>query len=324
MKIKRFTLVVSVALAHVFVPRVSAAEKVGRCETVAPFECIQVTVEGAGPDVVLVPGLFGSSFGFRRLVPLLVDAGYRTVVIEPLGVGFSSRPPDSDYSFAAQARRLATVLDRMGVVHPILVSHSVGTAMALRLALLDPARVGAIVSIEGGPVEEVTTPGFRRAMKLAPLLKLLGPGHVIKGRVRGMLQSRSGDPSWVTDAVVDGYSAGPARNLDATLDAFSQMAKAREPEALRPRLSEVRCPVWLLLGQAPHEGGPTDAEIATFRAGLPHFTVSHVAGAGNFIFEEAPQTIVRIVQEMTTTAARAALATNSSDSARPPIPRSRP
>ena len=324
MKIERFTLVVSFALAHGFVPRASAAERIGRCEVVVPLECLQVTVEGAGPDVVLVPGLFGSSFGFRRLVPLLVDAGHRTVVIEPLGVGFSSRPAEADYSFSAQARRISTVLDRMGVKRAVLVSHSVGTAMALRLALLDPERVGAIVSIEGGPVEEVTTPGFRRAMRLAPLLKLLGPGRVIKGRVRGMLQSRSGDPSWVTDAVVDGYSAGPARDLDATLDAFSRMARAREPEALRPRLSEVRCPVWLLLGQAPHEGGPTDAEIATFRSGLQHFTLSNVPGAGNFIFEEAPQAIVRIVQEMTTTAGRAALEGYSSDSAHPPTPRSRP
>src|SRR5256885_12979030 len=40
-----------------------------------------LTVEGAGDPVVLIPGLFGSAFGYRRVLPGLVDAGYRTIVI---------------------------------------------------------------------------------------------------------------------------------------------------------------------------------------------------------------------------------------------------
>ena len=31
-----------------------------------PVESVQVTVTGAGEPVVLIPGLFGSAFGFRR------------------------------------------------------------------------------------------------------------------------------------------------------------------------------------------------------------------------------------------------------------------
>jgi len=44
---------------------------------VAPTESLTVEVAGrvAGAPVVLVPGLFGSAFGFRKLVPLLTAAG---------------------------------------------------------------------------------------------------------------------------------------------------------------------------------------------------------------------------------------------------------
>lgn len=268
-----------------------------RCIPTGEGECLQVTIAGAGADVVVIPGLFGSAFAFRRVTALLTEAGYRSIVVEPLGVGYSARPPKADYSLTAQAERIRIVLDALGVREAILVSHSIGASIALRLAWRDPARVRGVVSIEGGPVEEVSTPAFRRVMKLAPLLKLLGPGRVIRGRVRGMLVSRSADPTWVTDEIVTRYSDGPARDLGATLGAFSQMAKAREPEALAPRLAEVRCPVRLLLGDAPHEGGPTEDEISVLERNLPGFSLTRIPAAGNFIFEEAPAAVVAAVRQ---------------------------
>src|SRR3989449_3857050 len=72
---------------------------------VAPTESLSVETAGRGAPLVLIPGLFGSAFGFRKLVPLLVGAGYRTIVIEPLGVGASARPEKANYSLTAQADR---------------------------------------------------------------------------------------------------------------------------------------------------------------------------------------------------------------------------
>src|SRR3989454_4015214 len=82
---------------------------------VSPQESVSVTVAGAGGGEpgVLVPGLFGSAVGYRHLIPLLVGAGYRAVVFEPLGVGTSARPPRAGFSLSAQAERLATVVDNL-------------------------------------------------------------------------------------------------------------------------------------------------------------------------------------------------------------------
>ena len=268
-----------------------------RCVGVAPGECLQVTVMGQGQDVVLVPGLFGSAFSFRHVTRRLTAAGYRSIVIEPLGVGHSARPRNGDYTLTAQADRLHRVLEALEVEAPIVVSHSIGSSMALRLACRHPDRVRALVSLEGGPAEEVATPGFRRAMKLRPLLRLLGPGG-IRSRIRGMLVSRSGNPSWVTDDVVASYAAGPTRDLKATLEAFAQMATAREPEALASRLAGVRCPVHLVLGAAPHTGGPSEAEVALLQRELPSFSVERVPGAGHFLFEEDPDAVLTAVARM--------------------------
>src|SRR5688572_5480302 len=78
-------------------------------------ESLQVTVAGgeAGTPVVLIPGLFGSAFAYRTVLPRLTAAGYRAIVIEPLGIGASPRPERADYSLTAQADRIATALDRL-------------------------------------------------------------------------------------------------------------------------------------------------------------------------------------------------------------------
>src|SRR3989441_8628240 len=42
-------------------------------------ESLQVAVAGAeaGAPVVLIPGLFGSAFAYRKVIPRLTEAGYR-------------------------------------------------------------------------------------------------------------------------------------------------------------------------------------------------------------------------------------------------------
>jgi pimeloyl-ACP methyl ester carboxylesterase len=120
-------------------------------------EHLRVVEAGRGESVVLVPGLLGSAFGFRKLIQPLAARGHRVIVIEPLGVGGSGRPSGADYSLTAQADRLASALAALGVDEAVVVAHSVGASMALRLAYRHPGRVKAIVSLDGGPAEAAAT-----------------------------------------------------------------------------------------------------------------------------------------------------------------------
>jgi pimeloyl-ACP methyl ester carboxylesterase len=267
----------------------------GREIQVAPRERLRVVETGTGEPVVLLPGLLGSAFAFRKVTARLVDAGYRVVVVEPLGFGGSSRPPEADYSLTAQADRIAVVLDVLGLEPAVVVAHAVGGSMALRLAYRHPERVRAVVSLDGGPAEAAATPGLRRAMRFAFLLKLFGGRNRLRGTVRSTLQERSADPRWVTEDVVDGYMAGAGPDMGETLQALRQMSRAREPEALAARLGGVRCPVWLLVGDAGPTRGVTDADITLLAAGLPTLRVDTVRNAGHFLFEEDPQAVAAAV-----------------------------
>ena len=264
----------------------------------SPAESLEVTVTGTGDPVVLVPGLLGSAFGYRAVIPLLTAAGYRAIVVEPLGIGGSARPEHADYSLTAQADRIAAVLDRLGVRHAVVVAHSLGASMAFRLAYRRPDLVAGIVSLDGGPAEAAATRAFRRAMKLAPWIRVFGGVKLIRKKIRGQLIKASGDSSWVSEQVVDGYTAAAAHDLDGTLKAFLAMAARREPERLRPHLAEVRCPVRLLLGTATHEGGVSAEEVAVLAAALPLFVVESVPGAGHFIYEEQPAVVLTAVRRL--------------------------
>jgi pimeloyl-ACP methyl ester carboxylesterase len=117
--------------------------------------------------------------------------------------------------------------------------------------------------------------------------------------MRKDLIAASGDTSWVTDEVIDGYTAAAAADLDGTLLAFLAMAEAREPERLARHLGEIRCPVRLVLGSAPHQGGVEKKDMQRLRERLPRFTVDTIPGAGQYLFEEQPESILAIIQQVT-------------------------
>jgi pimeloyl-ACP methyl ester carboxylesterase len=264
-------------------------------------ESLSVEIAGTGEPVVIIPGLFGSAFGFRKLVPLLVQAGYRAIVVEPLGIGSSTRPRKANYSLTAQADRIAAVLDSLGVRGgggggggggAILIAHSIGGSEAFRLAYRRPDLVRGLLSIEGGPTETAVTPAFKRALRFAPWIKLFGGIKLIRRKIRSLLVDSSGDSSWVTDSAVAGYTAAAARELDATLKAYIAMANAREPVKLAPHLAEVRCPVRLMVGGARHDGDVAAPEVVLLERMLRSFALDSVPGAGHFIYEEQPNAVV--------------------------------
>jgi pimeloyl-ACP methyl ester carboxylesterase len=276
----------------------AATDSMSLALRVAPAETLHVVVAGAGEPVVLLPGLFGSVYGFRKLEPLLIAAGYRTIIIEPLGVGSSGRPERADYSLTAQADRIAAALDSLGVSHAIIVAHSLGASMAYRLAYRHPDLVRGLVSLDGGPAEAAATPGFRRAMRFAPWIKLFGGVKLVRRKIRKNLVAASGDTTWVDDAAVMAYTAGAAADLDGTLKAYLGMARAREPQQLEPHLAAIHCPVRLMLGGAPHTNGIQQREIDLLGRLLTQFAIDTVGGAGHFLYEERPDAVVASVRRV--------------------------
>jgi pimeloyl-ACP methyl ester carboxylesterase len=263
----------------------------------AKAETLSVTEAGTGPAVVLIPGLFGAAYGFRHVTPRLRAHGYRVIVVEPLGIGSSSRPRRADYSQYAQAGRVLAVLDSLKVDGAIVVGHSAAASIAFRMALRRPAVVRAIVAIDAGALEDGAV-GARPYAAFVPWIKWLGGVKLIRRKIRESLIQSSGDTTWITDQVIQNYTAGAAANLDGTLLAFLAMGAAKEPEKLRPRIPEIRVPVILLLAGAQHNAAPAPESIAFLGRSLPVFSVDTVPGSGHHVQEERPEAIVAAVRRL--------------------------
>ena len=265
-----------------------------RTVTVGPGEHLRTTIVGDGAEsVVFISGIFGGAFGYRHLTTPLAELGYRCIVIEPLGFGFSSHPSKSDYSFTAQADRIGAVLDSLGVTHAIVVAQSSASSMAYRLAYRRPELVRGVLSISGGPAETPATPVLKRSLRFGGFLTKLVVGKgMIRGKVKKDLIKNSGDTTWVTEHTVGEYTAGQAEDVDGAIDGLRRMSKAVEPESLRERLHEMRVPIRLLVGTAPHASAVKEDEIDLMRTQIPDFAVEHIEGSGQYIHEEQPAAVV--------------------------------
>jgi pimeloyl-ACP methyl ester carboxylesterase len=278
---------------------VSVDSAVVRQIQVAPGETLRTTVTGSGEPVVLIPGIFGGAYGYRKIVGPLVQRGYRCIVIEPLGYGRSSYPEGADYSFTAQAERIGRVLDSLGVRHALFIANSTGASITLRVALAYPDRVRGILSIDGGPAESAATPGMKKAFRFGGFITKMAVNEgKLRHDVRSEIVKNSGDTTWLTQKVVREYTAGQAADLNGAIDAFRSMSKSKESGSLREQLDEIRVPVRLLVGGVPHPSGVKTDERELLADKIPDFALESVAGSGQYVHEEQPEAVLKALGDL--------------------------
>jgi pimeloyl-ACP methyl ester carboxylesterase len=260
---------------------------------VAEGETLRTTSMGRGTPVVLIPGLFGGAYSYRKITGPLVAQGYQAIVVEPLGYGASSHPKKADYSLDAQTERVERTLEQMGIRRALLVAHANGSGIGFRLAVERPDLVRGLLSIDGGPAETAATPELRRVFALGafPVKLILDPARA-RYELKDELTSSSGDRSWVTDEVVRKYSATQIRDLHGSIDALSQMAKAKERSSLAERLQQCAVPVVLLVGTSPHRAMVSPGERDLLQHRVRRVEIQDIPGAGRYIQEEKPQVVL--------------------------------
>jgi len=111
------------------------------------------------PAILLLHGFPTSSHMFRHLIPALADR-YRVVAPDYPGFGHSDFPPREafTYSFANFAETMVSFTDAVGLGRYALYIQDYGAPVGLRLALLRPDKITAIVTQNGNAYEEGLSP----------------------------------------------------------------------------------------------------------------------------------------------------------------------
>jgi len=243
-------------------------------------------VGGSGPAVVLVHGLGGAASNWVELAPELAR-DHRVIAVDLPGHGGSSPLPALP-NLEPFADRLGLVLEREGAAPAVLVGHSLGCIVALRLAIRRPDLVRGLVLCSAAGIGSTT----RRARYALALSSLAQPGRLIapfRERIaRSALLRAIVWGSWATpDGTVVSPTAtiglleGPALHSDAT-----SAAAAIVEDDPRVDLERVACPCMFVWGARDPQVPIGDALEYARRLRAPLRTV---AGAGHLVIVERPE-----------------------------------
>jgi haloalkane dehalogenase len=102
------------------------------------------------PVVLLLHGQPTWAFLYRKMIPVLVDAGYRAIAMDHLGMGFSDKPIDiADYSYLGHIDRLEKFINALGLRDITLFGQDWGSVIGLHVAGENPDWFARIVIGDG-------------------------------------------------------------------------------------------------------------------------------------------------------------------------------
>jgi 4,5:9,10-diseco-3-hydroxy-5,9,17-trioxoandrosta-1(10),2-diene-4-oate hydrolase len=195
--------------------------------------------EGQGEVVVFLhgsgPGASGYS-NFKGNYPALVESGYRCIIPDHIGYGFSDKPDDVDHPLAFFVQCIKQTLDVAGVKKCTVVGNSLGGAIALGLALDYPELVDKLILMAPGGLSELSE--YQQMAGMQKVFQVFGSGEPVTHEVMKDLFATGlmHDPQYATDELVE------ERMQIMQIMNGHVMATMQVP-VLVDRLHELDCPV---------------------------------------------------------------------------------
>ena len=268
---------------------VRRTEMVGEHETAPPGTTTQIDglavhhlERGEGPPVVLVHGYAASSFSYRETIPALAPR-FRVLAVDLPGFGYSDRSTQHDMSLDAQVTILRRWMGRLRIGPALVVGHSLGGAVAMRLAAAHPELVERLVLV--GSIEPDWS---RQGGRTRPLLRLAQPLvrlSIVLGTATTRLTMRRlvYDERHLTRPVLAGYRR--PRRIKGSVAAIERMVQHTAADrSVSP--AEVHQPALLLWGD--HDRTVPLAVGERLAQSLPNAELAVIRQAGHLVLEERP------------------------------------
>lgn len=262
------------------------------------------TAKEGRPTLVLLHGLMGSAATFLPFMNELGD-DLHVIALDLPGAGLSDRRPDLAADLKSTTACVARALDALNLPRPILLGHSHGGAIALRLAAKYPDLVTSLALlapahpffVEANPIVRfyLSLPGrlFAYAMPWFPQwLQMIG------------LRRMAGPQSWDSPERLQPYrenlrTPGTIAHLLKLLRTWND-DMASLGRLLRKPLST---PTLVLWGSADRAVPVYTAKELCSRLQQPQFHV--LEGVGHRPAEETPAQVAQLVQQLVLSATAA-------------------
>lgn len=251
---------------------------------------------GTGPALLLLHGTGAATHSWRALAPLLAEQ-FTVTAIDLPGHGFTTGRPAGGMSMPAMARAIHALLGKLDTRPDIIVGHSAGAAIAIRMTLDGLASPHAIVGLDAALLP---FPGL--GAKLFPTLaKLLFVNpfapHILSRFVRTpadtarFLERSTG--STIDAAGVDQYHRLFTTSAHCA-GAIAMMADW-DLDALHRDLPRLATPLLLIHGASDTAIPIATAQAAAALVGDGQLTA--LPGLGHLAHEERPDEIAAMIRQ---------------------------
>ena len=252
-----------------------------------------VVSAGTGTPVLLLHGLGASTYSWRFLQPLLA-AKHKVYAVDLPGFGRTDKPADFDYSFAGFADWLVSLMDELGLEQAAFVGNSMGAATAVRLALVEPARVRCL-GLLGSPFYLGNHPKLMWPMRW-PYVGRLYEAFLGRWAVALIAPTAFYDRSLVTDDVIDEYAlALKEKGGRFAVAEFLRRAIPPDAAAWMERYKTLAVPALVI--RCEHDGVVDRASSERFCREAPRARFVHVAACGHAPQEEKPEAVAEALLE---------------------------
>ena len=241
---------------------------------------------GNGSTVALLHGLGGAASNWTLVAPPLAER-YRVLVPDLPGHGGSTTLPAPVETLDPYADRVASLLDEPAV----LVGHSLGAVVALRLAARRPELVRGVVLAGAAGITTRT----RRSQRALALLALVKPAKRLSRFARVVSASPQlrtvvfsvvavADPRALSPRAAEGFLTGSGLHTGVP-DASDALVRT-DPRA---DLERLRCPALVLHGARDLQVPLRDGFEYARRLDAP---IRVIADCGHLLIGERPRAVV--------------------------------
>lgn len=259
-----------------------------------------------GEPVLLLHGEPSWSYLYRKMIPILVDAGLRPVAPDLFGFGRSDKPASrDDYSYQFHVDSIWGLVEALGLREITLVGQDWGGLIGLRVAAEHPERFSRFVAANTFLPTGDQPPGeaFLRWQRFSQEAPELPVGRIVNG----------GCVSELPPEVMAAYDAPfPDERYKAGARAFPLLVPTRPDDPA----SEPNRRAWQVLErwEKPFLTAFSDSDPITrggdaiFQQrvpgarGQPHTTIT---GAGHFLQEDKGEELARVIVEFVRATPRA-------------------
>jgi magnesium chelatase accessory protein len=248
---------------------------------------------GSGPMILLIHGAGGATQSFRHLFPILMQS-HHVVAIDLPGQGFTQMGARQRCGLDHMAEDILSLCHAQGWDPAIILGHSAGGAIALRLWELGlrPAEIvlinAALSNFKG--VAGLLFPIMAKALAATPFSASIVTATSNRTTIGNLI---TGTGSKLDDAGIDLYYRllGDRAHVDGTLSMMAQWSL----DGLLSRLPQITAPVHLISGLNDKTVPPSVNRDAAAR--LPQARLTELAQLGHLAHEENAALIAGLITE---------------------------